>query len=92
MNVHPSQKKKKKKKPADDCGRCWAFQEQVTDGLGLAEARATRERAACLLDLIDICLAWQFSLPGCESRRVHGCIIADLCFSTHVCHDMTGLS
>ena len=36
-------------KPADDCGSCWAFQEQVTDGLGLAEARATRERAACLL-------------------------------------------
>ena len=28
-------------KPADDCGCCWAFQEQVTDGLGLAEARAT---------------------------------------------------
>ena len=38
-------------------------------------------------DLIDICLAWQSSLPGCESRRVHGCIIADLCFSTHMCHE-----
>ena len=43
-------------------------------------------------DLIDICLAWQFSLPGYESKRVHGCIIADLCFSTHMCHDMIGLS
>ena len=43
-------------KPADDCGCCWAFQEQVTDGLALAEARATRERAACLLrgSLVDV--------------------------------------
>ena len=89
MNIHPSQKKKKKKKTAmvrQDWAKC---NDDVRQVAGVCSSWLRGRDSSMTLESFQN--LWCHNGVLASIRTVQSGS-ADLCFSTHMCHDMTGLS